>query len=1288
MQQLQELANARSDAEKMIAKTLENELAAAEQEYTTASESLVQEMARRRRELENAFARTKSTAAENKRRLSLEIEDSYEQHCARTEASYKQRALAIERKKKESEWQALAVFDASKDSPQQMLDAASKTVLARRLQVDGLHRDANTLMAMRHLSQAAEVIDDAPVLDIDSEKSADEQQQENLSQLRQEVLRLQAQRLPSLMLEGYRFVGWWLLLSLLCVLPSRLITPWSFFWIPLTAIALGSLATGAVYLLFGRKVQRQSLTSYTSILSLLAQARQLDQAALTEAETKSRKLAEEINMHKHQELSAAQQARDQAANRNEEQRQAEFQKGQAQRETDLEKVCIGCNEAQAAADEKYPPLLDQLSEERVSHEKEYLERWNTRKAAAQQAHDAAWQAMADRWQGGFQDITSELAAMKKKAEGYFPDWSKTTWEDWQRPTVTPPAFQFGECVLPLHAVKNGVPEDPRLVPNQQALDLPALMNLTELPGMVITTSGVGRSAAVELMQAMMLRFLTAMPAGKLRFTIIDPSALGENFASYMHLADYDEQLVGGQIWTDMRQIDEKLSLLSDHMEKVLQKYLRNEFDDIHQYNEQAGEVAEPYHVLVLANFPVGLSDSSMRKLVTISKTGPRCGVYTLISIDESRKLPNDFDPTDLFRDKVHLQWLDNQLRWNYPLFEKLPLELDVLPPREKLNELLQVTGKESFVASKVEVPFAVVAPDADEVWSGSTSRELVVPMGRAGANDLQSLRLGRGTAQHALISGKTGSGKSTLLHAMITNLALHYSPSEVEFYLVDFKKGVEFKAYSTGQLPHARVIAIESEREFGVSVLERLDQELRQRGELFRSLGVQDLAGARNACDERLPRVLLIIDEFQELFVTDDKLAQDSALLLDRLVRQGRAFGIHVLLGSQTLAGAYSLARSTIGQMAVRIALECSEADSHLILSDENMAARLLSRPGEAIYNDQNGLVEGNNLFQVVWLSDQERQRYLAEIREQQEATGLTVEPAIVFEGNIPADPCGNEALINRITNPATQEIAEPTIWVGAAVRIEPPTQLMLRRQGGNNLIVLGQEETLALGVLGTGLISLASQFGPGEAAFTVVDGTRPESAEQGAWQEIAAALPGRVDLVEPRNVGSLVSSLNAEVTRRSENTEVSHPPHFLIIHDLAQIRQLRQTEDDFGFSFGSAGKEKEIPVDKQFRDLLREGPAVGVHVIMWCDSHNTLSRFLDRLAMREVDYRVALQMSVSDSTSFIDSPAAGRLGENRAILYRDDLGTQVKFRPYRRPTKEWLEWVAGQSERESLAHS
>ena len=111
------------------------------------------------------------------------------------------------------------------------------------------------------------------------------------------------------------------------------------------------------------------------------------------------------------------------------------------------------------------------------------------------------------------------------------------------------------------------------------------------------------------------------------------------------------------------------------------------------------------------------------------------------------------------------------------------------------------------------------------------------PIGRTGATKLQYLAIGKGTCQHALIAGKTGSGKSTLFHVIITNLALWCSPEQVEFYLVDFKKGVEFKCYATHRLPHARVVAIESDREFGLSVLQRVDDELKRRGDLFRKLG-------------------------------------------------------------------------------------------------------------------------------------------------------------------------------------------------------------------------------------------------------------------------------------------------------------------------------------------------------------------------------------------------------------------------------------------------------------------
>src|SRR5260370_408755 len=103
--------------------------------------------------------------------------------------------------------------------------------------------------------------------------------------------------------------------------------------------------------------------------------------------------------------------------------------------------------------------------------------------------------------------------------------------------------------------------------------------------------------------AVMLRMLTAIPPSKVRFTIIDPVGLGRSFASFMHLADFDELIVNHRIWTDSLQIDQRLKDLTDHMENVIQTYLRNDYPTIDEYNAQAGEVAEPYRLLVVANFP-------------------------------------------------------------------------------------------------------------------------------------------------------------------------------------------------------------------------------------------------------------------------------------------------------------------------------------------------------------------------------------------------------------------------------------------------------------------------------------------------------------------------------------------------------------------------------------------------------------------------------------------------------------------------------------------------------------
>ena len=94
----------------------------------------------------------------------------------------------------------------------------------------------------------------------------------------------------------------------------------------------------------------------------------------------------------------------------------------------------------------------------------------------------------------------------------------------------------------------------------------------------------------------------------------------------------------------------------------------------------------------------------------------------------------------------------------------------------QVDEFVNAVGKQCREAARVQVPFEVVMPKPDHYWSVSSEGSISIPLGKSGADRLQYLVLGKGTAQHALIAGKTGSGKSNLVHVIVTNAASWYSP--------------------------------------------------------------------------------------------------------------------------------------------------------------------------------------------------------------------------------------------------------------------------------------------------------------------------------------------------------------------------------------------------------------------------------------------------------------------------------------------------------------------------------
>jgi S-DNA-T family DNA segregation ATPase FtsK/SpoIIIE len=850
------------------------------------------------------------------------------------------------------------------------------------------------------------------------------------------------------------------------------------------------------------------------------------------------------------------------------------------------------------------------------------------------------------WLRGWRERVNGLRGEMGRWGAAWREWESEQWV----PVSEPLAFlRLGEWRRTIE-----IPGMPR-----EVVSLPALVPFRGAAGLFRSASGAEREAVIRSFQSLGFRLLASVPPGKLRFTFIDPVGLGQNVAPLLHLKEFDESdedsLVTSRAWVDAEHIRRQLKSLKEHIATVVQERLRDQYPNIEAYNREAGEVAVPYRVVMVLDFPANFSDEAAQDLLAIARTGSQVGVFTIVHCDPGRKLPYDFKVEELTQSLGVAQW---------DVFNEWSLLPDELPPQELRNVFIQKWGAEAKEGMKVEVPFAKLLQlsGLDSKWWGAPAADTVeVPLGPITARKVQHLVLGKGTWNHALIVGRTGSGKSNLMHIIVTAAALKYAPEELRMYLVDLKT-VEFTVYR--ELPHAEAVAVDADREFALSILEGLDQEMLKRMEAFRGIA-NDLAEYREKTRQTMPRILLLVDEFQVLFEEDDQVAEKAGRLLDRLVRQGRAFGIHVLLGSQSLAG-HALPRSTLDQMAVRIALQCSEADSRLVLAEDNPAARRLSRPGQAIYNSANGVIEGNTEFQVALFSDRDREEYVRRIAARWDRRPL------VFEGNEPARLEACAPLNARLQAGPLSSVRSVESWIGEPVAIRPPVAVRWSRRSGNHLLVVTREEEEGVGVLMSVGVSLCVQYPAQRLRVYIADFCTPEAAWAGVSEVLQATFPEQIQVLGRRELLRTLAELQERVRHSVEEGSVIREDHYLVLVGVHRIRDLR-APDDVAFRLG---EETSLHPSEQLMAILRDGPEAGVHVLMWCDTVGNLQRSLDRRALREIGLRVAGPMSEEDSMHLVDSPAAARLDKPHRMVFYDDErpGMVEKFRPYVVRDLAWLQ--------------
>jgi len=495
----------------------------------------------------------------------------------------------------------------------------------------------------------------------------------------------------------------------------------------------------------------------------------------------------------------------------------------------------------------------------------------------------------------------------------------------------------------------------------------------------------GKDPAVSRwLRGILLRSLAAVPADQLRVLTIDGATLGEVFAPF-------RRLFAAEAWdvpaTDAAGLRAVMEQAERHVKALL-----------------AGKHEGPQVLLIAtAGLPAGISLEDLSRLERLAMVGASRRMHLVIAGwppagMRTQAVPRLHDTTYLTAASSGRYSISRPaaLRQLGEGGSDGTIRLDKGPDNDVVDHVCRRSLSTAAWADRPDFGSVTVK----RFWQLSSAAGLTAVIGK---NRYEQCTLDlNDETPHMLIGGRSGAGKTNFLLVLLCSLATYYAPNELAMYLLDFKEGVSFSAFTPSTpgdpwLPHAHTVGLESDREYGLAVLAGLTQEMSNRARLFRNASVTTIERYRRGDPTRLmPRLLVVVDEFQVLLAGNDHIAREAVSFLERLARQGRSHGIHLILASQTLAGIDALnakRESIFGQFPLRIALPGGGG----VLQPGNTAADAIG-VGAAIVNSSAGLT-GSNTITYIPQATHDSVAAVVQALWQNGRAQLTAPPA-VFDGS------------------------------------------------------------------------------------------------------------------------------------------------------------------------------------------------------------------------------------------------------------------------------------------------
>lgn len=783
---------------------------------------------------------------------------------------------------------------------------------------------------------------------------------------------------------------------------------------------------------------------------------------------------------------------------------------------------------------------------------------------------------------------------------------------------------------------------------------------------------------IEAIKGFICRYLLSLPVASVNCFFIDGYHSGANFKIFSPLNEVDKSIVRNEVATSTQSINSILETILKSNEDIVQKKLIG-YNDLFEFNRVAESVYERYSLLVIDNFPKGFNDEAFDKLERILNKSEQCGVSVIINYNDALFTDEyGFISKKIDAIKQHMCGFWHSSGLMFPE-EGDSYTLSLFRPPHNWNNLLQIYAQEVTANSTKSEPLRHLLTDDVEMFSRDSCKKLVIPFGVNGPGKIQNLVFGEGVSHSGILVGTTGAGKSTLLNSIILSAIAHYGPDELALYLLDFKEGTEFSLYSNNKVPQVRFVSVESQQELGLSILRKLCAEIDDRSEKFKTVKAKDIETYRTLTGKSMPRVLVIIDEFHVLFDLNSnyKIAEKCADYMKTLIKQGRSFGINVLISSQGIARLHdiSLDNGLYAQMAVRIALKCDAEDADFMFRiNPKVTETFGSVKGAGAYISDDSCKPEK--FVTAFMPDNERVEFLKSVGDYYRSLGI-VPKTVVYDGS--KDVYFNDLLSD--TNELEGVINyddDYKIVIGESMGEVAPVVVTFNPQNKNNLLMVINNQDQARHLFETFvkclLISKSrdSEFKTVSPFLFVLDyriQTRKSTAKDG----LTSLCEETEDIYYSKNDKGIVEVLNTlyeEYQQRELNSEEFNQPLYLVLFGLQDMNKILDTfdgeesdSDSFDedpFAMDSAEKKSAGQI---FRALLQTGSRKNIFIICWMDSVQSVKK----LEYGDADYfgnKLIGKMSADDSETLIGSSLGNALTQTQ-LLYCDLNGETQKLKLY-----------------------